>query len=279
MHVGTMAKQRDYATGTISCAGYSPCCQRGRKRTNKEFDEATKNLLDEYRLTGSMRIRDEIVAMNQGLVLSVASRYERIGELDDLIQEGNIGLIKVVESFDPSREVLFATYAVPVIDGTIRNSLRDKMHTVKIPRHIQDAMVKIEKACNALRQELFHEPSTEEIAHYIEKPLEFVDDVLLHYDAASNIDSLDRRRGAMGEYDPHEAIVNRGADRSGEIVDRVVLQNVMNRRLSRREKKTVMLVLDDVNQTDSARIIGCSRSNVSKLLQKAYGKMRSYMEE
>lgn len=103
----------------------------------------TINLLMIYRETKNPKIKDQIVMGNLKLVLSIVSKY-RQHDLDDLFQAGCIGLMKVIEQFDLSQNVMFSTYAVPVIVGEIKACIRNKS-LLHISRYIRDLSLKVSK--------------------------------------------------------------------------------------------------------------------------------------
>jgi RNA polymerase primary sigma factor len=123
--------------------------------------------------------KDELIRANLRLVISVAKRYPGKGlSLSDLIQEGNIGLIKAVDKFEYLRGYKFSTYATWWIRQAIIRALADQSRTVRIPVHIVDTLNKITKAANELVQELGREPAHEEIARKIDIPAEKIKGIL-----------------------------------------------------------------------------------------------------
>lgn len=106
-----------------------------------------------------------LISSNLPLVINRAKRYQNQGlDLEDLVQEGNIGLIKAVDKYEPSRNIKITTYATWWIDQNIRRSISNKAKTVRIPIHIQDIISKTNKSYHQLCQKLKKEPSLEEIS-------------------------------------------------------------------------------------------------------------------
>ena len=120
-----------------------------------------------------------MVQCNLRLVMAVAREYSGRGvPLMDLIQEGNLGLIKAVEKFDHTKGFKFSTYATWWIRQAITRAIADQGRTIRIPVHMVETINRVSRANHELLQELGHEPSPEEIAHKLHLPLEKVEEVM-----------------------------------------------------------------------------------------------------
>lgn len=114
---------------------------------------------------GNFQAKQKLVQSNLRLVVSVAKRYQGRGlPLLDLIQEGNLGLIKAADRFDPERGFKFSTYATWWIRQGITRALADKSRTIRVPVHIVETINNLRKATRKLSQELGRKPSIEELA-------------------------------------------------------------------------------------------------------------------
>ncbi len=141
--------------------------------------EAEQNLQDEpgspraaewtYLMEDGMAARDHIIRANTRLVVSIAKKYMNRGvPFLDLIQEGNLGLMKAVEKFDYKRGYRFSTYATWWIRQTITRAIADQGRTIRVPVHMSDRIRKMYRIMRELEQEKGHKPSVEDIAQAME---------------------------------------------------------------------------------------------------------------
>ena len=238
----------------------------------KTLTQAEMDMLLRRAKEGDDRAREALIEGNLRLVLSVIQRFDKRGECpDDLFQVGCIGLIKAIANFDPTKNVRFSTYGVPMIAGEVRRYLRDNS-AIRVSRSLRDLAYRVLQCKEALTTELGREPSLEEIALRLELPREEVSQ------------AMDAVTAPVSLYDP---VYSDGGDpltvmdqvrdtRNTEEgwMDHITLQNAF-RQLQPREKQILSLrFYDGKTQMEVAGSLGISQAQVSRLEKGAIAQMR-----
>ena len=226
---------------------------------------------------GDEDARREMICGNLRLVLSIVQRFAgRKENPDDLFQVGCIGLIKAVDNFDLDKEVMFSTYAVPMIVGEVRRYLRDSA-SVRISRSVRDLAYKSLQARDELSAALDRDPTPDEIAAHLGVPREQVVNAM-----EAIIEPISLYEPVFSENGDSLYVIDQLSDTSRESTDESWLENIALREavrtLTPREQKIIRLrYYRDKTQMEIASEIGISQAQVSRVEKAALEKLRKQL--
>ncbi len=221
---------------------------------------------------GDKEARDTLFKENTGLIYSVAKRFLGRGvEMEDLFQIGSIGLLKAVDHFDPSYEVRFSTYAVPMIVGEIKRFLRDD-GILKVSRSLKENCGRIYQAKEKLEKELGREPGLDEIAAEVELSLE---EVILALESTAEVESLHK---TIYQGDGNDiSLMDRLPEKENgqeQALDRIFLDEMLQS-LDARERQLIgMRYFQNRTQTEIAAELGVSQVQVSRMEKRILMKLK-----
>jgi len=228
--------------------------------------ETVEQRFRRYRDTGDRQLRNELIEEHRWVAVHCARRFDHRGEpLDDLIQVGQLGLLKAVERFDPEIGVSFASYAIPTVMGELRRHFRDATWAVKVPRRVKDLHVDLGNAVDFLSGERGRPPTPEELAEHLGVR---VDDVLEALEAGGAYRTTPLVSANDDDEGRREAIALRTDDELlGGSDDRLLVQQLLET-LPDRERTIVELrFYAGLSQSEIAERVGVSQVHVSRLLR------------
>ena len=226
---------------------------------------------------GDEEARREMICGNLRLVLSIVQRFAgRKENPDDLFQVGCIGLIKAVDNFDIDKEVMFSTYAVPMIIGEVRRYLRDSS-SVRISRSVRDLAYKSLQARDELSATLDRDPTPDEIAAHIGVSREQIVNAM-----EAIIEPISLYEPVFSENGDSLYVIDQLSDTSRDATDESWLENIALREavrtLTPREQKIIRLrYYKDKTQMEIASEIGISQAQVSRVEKAALEKLRKQL--
>ena len=229
------------------------------------------------RLRAGENVKDEIVMGNLKLVLSAVKPYRsQKYSLDDLFQIGVIGLIKSIDNFDVSKNVMFSTYAVPMIRGEIKRYVRDSVSILRISRQVKDLAYHCFKAKEELTQQLERSPTYEEISKYLNIKKEQVKEAFESFNPVMSfsepINNTDE--DSLELYD----IISDPEDLEEKVITNLTLKTALNS-LDEIERRIIdNRYFEGLTQMEVAQEFNISQAQVSRLEKQALKNMRKFFK-
>ena len=227
-----------------------------------------RRLLRLYHGAGDAGAREELVHRFLPLARQLARRYQRRGEpIDDLVQVASLGLLKAIDRFDPARQTALSSFATPTILGELKRYFRDHGWAVRVPRSLQERIVRVEEATEALWREQGRPPTPAEVAERTQNTVEQVLEARQAAGARWAI-SLDPSGDEEDAGAPADSLA---IDEPGFLLaeDAATTERLM-RVLTDREREILRLRFrEDLYQSEVAERVGVSPTHVARVLRRS----------
>ncbi len=220
-------------------------------------DQIDRRLIEEYK-NGNIKAKDELILRYLDLIRRIAKDYSnRVMEIEDLIQEGSIGLLKAIDNFDASRENKFQTYAYSNIRNTIIRAIDNQSEFVRIPVYLQDSYRRLAKAKRELLENLKREPTIEELSLVSNLDIKTINKLSLYKTSVISYDEVIETEEGNG----FESKLTNDYNLEEDIEDKMLKSLINN-------------LIDDTNLTQRQKEIlkvyfgiGCEKMSVKEIIE------------
>lgn len=243
----------------------------------EEYNYEDNSKLIPLAKAGDGKAMNRVIEMNLPLVSSISKKFLNRGyDYEDIFQIGSIGLVKAIKNFDPSFNVKFSTYAVPMIIGEIKRFIRDD-GIIKVSRTVKSLARRIHFDKEQLTKDLGRDPTIEEISKYSQIAKE---DIVFAIEASTGVhylyDTIHQDDGAPVLL--IDKLSEKGVEDT-EMIDRIALKEAL-RSLDTKSRQIIMLrYFKDKTQVQVAKLLGISQVQVSRIEKKVLVVMKKKLEE
>ncbi|MGQ9518079.1 MAG: RNA polymerase sigma factor RpoD [Anaerolineae bacterium] len=252
---------------------------RRRLARDGSFSPEERRQLLEYIRMGE-RARQHLIKANSRLVVSIAKRY--IGQgvpLADLIQEGNLGLMRAVAKFDYHRGYKFSTYATWWIRQAVTRAIADQSRTIRLPVHMYEQLAKLRRTARQISQELGREPTPEELAQTLDMPAHKVEELLCLMDLPVSLETPvgEDEDSALGDFIEDQSMLS-----PADAATRTILRELLDEMLSQLPPREMRILKMRFGLQDGryhtleeiGRRFGLTRERIRQLEVQALNRLR-----
>ena len=243
---------------------------------------AVRAKFEEYRRTGDRHLRDELIEEHRWIAAHCARRFGGRGEpMADLVQVGQLGVVKAVERYDPGFDVHFATFAVPTVLGELRRHFRDATWPVHVPRRVKELHLELSATIDACHQDLGRAPTIPELAERMGVTEE---DVLFGMEAnaayrSAPLTAPSDRDGGDDDMGQDGCIVGVDELAYGQVETSILVRRLL-KKLPERERRIVELrFFEGRTQFEIGQQVGLSQVHVSRVLRSSLDRLHKELAE